>query len=170
MTTLEATVFGKLETIDARGARLEGGMSALAHALRRPAAQPFYFRKAGSGTVNAAGDDLVIDLGGPTQGEAWNVLALTVGGLTWATAAAGTALLVIAGQTPTNAASVGLAAVVDEAASLPLPSGYSRGQVALKYGDRLYVIVVGGTIAQQYVAAIGAEQYEEAIRSQTAAV
>lgn len=135
-------------------------------AIDREMAQPVYSNRAEQG-VAAAGADLVIGIGGPTQGMIWELRTLTVGGLTWATAAAGTSLLVRAASRPNNAAAVGLAAVLDEAASLPLPAGYGTGQIVVRNPEKLYVIIQGGTAGQQYVAGYSIVEFQEGIRQQT---
>jgi len=143
-------------------------VSRFERALTRPAVQPFYFPRVGSVVIPTPTADAVIDLGGPTQGRVWDLRNLIIGGLNWTTTAAGSALVVVAAQQPARASDVGLPAVVDQAATLPLPAGYSRGQIRLYYPDRLYVIVQLGTQAQEYVAGARLEEYEEARRVQVA--
>lgn len=138
-------------------------------ALRRPPAQPFAFPRVGSVVIPTPTADAVIDLGGPTQGRVWDLRVLTVGGLTFATTAAGTALVVVSAQQPAKASDVGLSNIVDQANSLPLPAGYSVGQIRISYPDRFYVLIMAGTAGQEYVAAGRFEEYEEAARIQVAA-
>jgi len=152
------------------GAAIDRNANALTNverAMLRPPAQPFAFRKPTSGVVDAGGDDLVLSLGGPQQGNVWYIRGVTVGGLSYATAASGSALLVITATSPTNAAQVGLTEVYDNASALPLTSTYGRGEIPLQARERAYLIIVGGTAAQMYVAAATIEQYETGERSQT---
>lgn len=166
MTLITIDAHAVFDLFARQGELIERQGTLIRRAMERETAQPVYTNLAQSGTA-AAGADLVIGLGGPTQGQLWELRTLTVGGVTWATAAAGTALLVRAGTRPTSAATVGLAAVLDEAASLPLPSGYASGQMVVRNPEKLYVIVQGGTAGQQYVAGYSIVEFQEAARVQT---
>jgi hypothetical protein len=130
-----------------------------------------HFEKVGN--VDANGDDMVIALRGPEQGFEWYVMQVAVGGLTWATTAAGKALLVVtAMELPSTGASsvAGLASIRDEADSLPLPAFYSRGQIPLKWPEKLSIIITGGTANQQYVASVTVEEFQSGERQQVSAV
>lgn len=100
-------------------------------------------------TADANGDALLVFDPCP-QGEIWELRRLVVGGATWATAAAGTAVIYRTASAPTT--SPPLTWVVDEAASLPRPAFYLDGQVVLVPGEKLVVLVTGGTSDQQYLA------------------
>ena len=99
-------------------------------------------------TADANGNALIVYDPVP-QGETWELRRLVVGGSTWATAAAGTAV-----SYATSGAAVAtpsLLGVFDEAASLPNVAYYLDGQVVLTPGERLVVLVSGATSAQQYL-------------------
>ena len=142
--------------------------TAIERAINAPPAQPVFSQREAADSVNAGGSDLVLALGGPTQGRLWHLRTLVVGGLTYATVAAGTALLVRSAMRPTNAATLGLSAVLDQATSLPLPAGYSRGQMVIRNPEKFYVIIVGGTASQAYVAAGSIEEFQEGVREAVA--
>lgn len=103
------------------------------------------------GTVDANGDPEWIDLGGPAYGRVWEVRRLVTGGLTWATTAAGTALAVVS-STPLRRQVPNIANVRDEATSLPLPAFYGAGQFSVRNPDHVFIVIIGGTAGQQYVA------------------
>jgi hypothetical protein len=132
--------------------------------IQRALMEPVQADRADARLYPASGD-LVLELGGPEQGMRWDVLTMIVGGVTWATAAAGTALLVKSGQRPISAAAVGLSAIRDTANPLPLPAGYGKGQIVLRNPEKLYIIITGGTAAQQYVAACSIEESQEGTRT-----
>ncbi|MDE1881986.1 MAG: hypothetical protein KGI89_15740 [Euryarchaeota archaeon] len=102
-----------------------------------------------SATADAAGDTIVLDLGGPSFERKWQVRRISVGGLQWTTTAAGKALIVV--QSSKNATPA-TADVADYAASLPLPAFYSTGQLIVRNPNRLYVVILGPTANQAYVA------------------
>lgn len=168
MASVDISLAARLDVLDGMTRMLGDRMTALQRAMEAPPMQPFSFSNAQTGVVSGS-NDLVLDMGGPTQGYVQDLRTLTIGGLTYATVAAGTALVVVSAITPLNAAAIGLAAVVDQAASLPLPAGYSRGQIRIKYPERLFVIVVGGTGSQAYVATGRFEEFQEAARAQVSA-
>lgn len=138
-----------------------------ARAALAPPAQPVSTKLIANGVAVTA-TDLVLAFGGPQEGRFWYVRRAVAGGVTWATSAAGTALLVVDAMPPVNAAAVGIGSVYDEAASLPLPAFYGRGEIPLRYPEQVFIIVQGGTNAQLYVGQVGIEEYQEAARVQTA--
>lgn len=168
MVQVDAEVHAQLGRVENNIAALGHRISGVERAMLRPPAQPFFMREMRAGVVNAAGDDLVLGFGGPHSGRTWMVMGVTIGGVTYATAAAGTALVVVSAATPLNAANLGTGFVYDQAPSLPLPATYSRGQIPLKANERLFIIIVGGTIAQSYTAGATIEQYEDGPRTQVA--
>lgn len=85
-----------------------------------------------------------------SQGERWDLYRLVVGGATWGTTAAGTAVVYRTSSAATTTPS--LTAVIDEAASLPNVAFYLDNQVPLQSGEKLVVFVSGGTSGQQYIA------------------
>lgn len=99
-------------------------------------------------TADANGNALIVYDPVP-QGETWELRRLVVGGSTWATAAAGTAVAyrTSGAATPTPS----LLVVLDQAPTLPNVAFYLDGQVVLVPGERLVVLVAGGTVGQQYL-------------------
>jgi hypothetical protein len=104
---------------------------------------------AATGEMPATGS-LFLDLGGPAPFRMWQLRRLVVGGITYALAAAGSAIVHVSPSVPNPSS---LLTVVDQAASLPLPALYSTHQIVLHAGERLYVEIAGGTSGQTYAAA-----------------
>lgn len=102
----------------------------------------------------------VIGLGGPAMGRARLVREIVVGGVTVATAAAGTADVYVMGTSP--GATPPLIRWRDHAATMPLIAFYSDRQIALHYPEKLWVVLTGATNGQQYVAAAWSVDYQEA--------
>lgn len=101
-----------------------------------------------------------ISLGGPEKGFFWELRTLTIGGLTFGTTAAGTAEVYATSQTEQAIAqNRNLSDLVDQATALPIVGGYSSGQIILQESERLRVVIVGGTAAQQYTAVAFWRQY-----------
>ena len=119
------------------------------------------YRMYGSATADTSGNALII-LDACPQGYRWVVRHVVVGGVTWATAAAGNALLLTTSSPPANAdAPVSLQNVVDATnnpgagagTGLPSIAFYDEGDmIVLQAGEWLCVYVYGGTSTQQYVA------------------
>lgn len=101
------------------------------------------------GTANSSGDAL-LTFDAVSQGERWDLYRLVVGGVTWATTAAGSA--VVYRTTSTATTSPSLTAVIDNAATLPNIAFYLDNQAPLQSGEKLVVYVSGGTSGQQYIA------------------
>ena len=100
--------------------------------------------------VADANGNAVLAFDACSQGETWDLRRLVVGGATWGTAAAGTA---VAYKTTGFALSApALTDVVDQAPALPNVAFYLDGQVTLTGGEKLVVAVEGGTPGQQYLA------------------
>lgn len=146
--------------------------------LGRLVQQPSFVQMVKSGVVDSNGDDLVIGIGKPSEGFMWYVLNIVIGGVSWATSAAGKGLVTVSQFSPTAvgtgtagaAAQVGLAAVRDEADSLPLPAFYSRGQLPVQSPEALRIIITGGTANQTYVVQCVVEEIQTGERAQVAAV
>lgn len=106
-----------------------------------------------------------INFGGPDAGFEWVVRRIIVGGLKWATTAAGTAevyVTALGAQWGTTGSGAGTAAglqsladLVDQSASLPNKAFYGREELVVKENESLVVVINGGTAAQQYVATCG---------------
>lgn len=110
------------------------------------------------GATVVAGDSypasgvLVLDLGGPAQGRVWDLRRLVIGGLTVATAAAGSGDVYVSAAGK-SAQPSGLAEWVANAASLPLAGTWGAGEISLRFPERLYVVISSGTSGQEYLAA-----------------
>jgi hypothetical protein len=144
-------------------------LTQIQRAMLRPPAQPFTIPKQGS-TVSGSSGDVVVDLGGPNSGRFWYVMRWTFGGRLWASAVNGVGLLVVSSTPPTNAASLGIGDVcaVSPNASQALPCAitFSRGQIVLRYPERLYAIATAPTATTEYRSSALVEQYEEGVRTQ----
>lgn len=133
---------------------------------RKPPAQPVFGRVRASVTVGSTGVAVMrFDQGGPTQGYFWYVRSITIGGLTPTTTAAGRAdVYVLGGHSADQIATLGglgLSDWRDQAATLPDVSFYGRGELPLRFNERLSIVLSNATNLQQYVAAIQFEQFEE---------
>lgn len=117
----------------------------------------------GSSAV-AATVPFALQLDGPQAGYYWLLRRLVVGGVTWATTAAGTGEVYVTGLT--SAAGNGgngygsissiasLSDLVDQCGTgLPFKSFYSNRQVIVQSGENLTVVIRTGTNSQTYVAA-----------------
>jgi hypothetical protein len=113
---------------------------------------PVFVALQASGVVDASSDPLYLDLGGPTYGRAWEVRQLVIGGITWATAVAGNAVVFAQPVAPSTLTGVGLGNVQDHAASLPSVAFYSGGQFHVRHPNRIYVAILSGTASTQYQA------------------
>lgn len=101
-----------------------------------------------------------IGLGGPQQGRVWSVQSITVGGITPATVAAGTADVIQSPSDPLQTA-VDLTSWRDHADELPLTGFYTTREIELRSPDQLWVVVNGGTDGQQYVAVAWVLDYQD---------
>lgn len=138
----------------------------MAKALRQPPAQPAFIRIAGTKIADAAGLAVIrFDLRGPDQGHFWYVRSLVVGSGSPTTGAAGRAdVYIVAGGTPIGAgglAGLGLGDWRDQSIALPNVSFYGRGEMPLRRGEMLYVVVSAGTSGLQYVAGAQVEDFDE---------
>lgn len=135
---------------------------------------PVFGRGMASGPVPATGP-LVLYLGGPDLGHFWYVRQIAVGGLTPQTVAPGRADVYVSasgysqsGYGQANfATEVGLQDWRDQAVSLPLIGAYSRGELPLRLNEHLFVVISNGTVAQNYVATVQYEDFEESYGKQT---
>jgi hypothetical protein len=148
-----------------------GSTEKLARQLRRrPPAQPVLGRTVATG-IFATAVPLILKfpLPGPDQGHFWFVRSVTIGGLTPTTTAAGRADIFVSAtnlQAQPSLAAMGLGDWRDFAATLPDASFYGRGEMPLRLNEELFVVITGATNAQQYVAAVQFEDYEEAATAQ----
>jgi hypothetical protein len=114
---------------------------------------PVDYGGATSGVFPASGV-LNLILGTPDSGTRWEVMQVFVGGVDEDTTATGTAGLYV-GAPPISAnsrAPGGSTALADRAAQLPNPAFYGTRQLVVNDQEYLFVVVVGGTVGQTYVA------------------
>lgn len=103
----------------------------------------------GQGATAPTSGDLFLDLGGPNYGRVWEVRALVIGGLTFSTAAAGTAEVYQSSGQPTSRT---LALLDDQANALPSVAFYSAGQLRVRHPNHLWVVIHTPTASQAYQA------------------
>lgn len=129
---------------------LRGDMKAYLLALERLYQEegPTFVNLQGSGTTDSGSDPLVIDLGGPSYGQAWEVRQLVVGGLLWSTTVLGAANIVASPSPPIGVPTT--AALQDHAPSLPSVAFYSSGQFRVRHPNRIYVVIVSGSASTPY--------------------
>lgn len=101
----------------------------------------------GSASSDAAGDSVVIDLGGPAYGRLWQLRRLVVGGALWTSTVAGSALVVVSTQ---RSSTPPLPDIADQAPSLPNVATYSTGQVIVRNPNHLYVVFLSPTASTLY--------------------
>lgn len=123
---------------------------------------PIDYRRVNNTIIPASGANSGIGLGGPQQGRVWLVRRIIVSGLTWGTAAAGTAQF-FAAAIPSMliAQSLDASMLVDESTAIPNKAFYSNRQVVIRNPESLHIVIVGGTPNQQYVASSQVEDYAE---------
>jgi hypothetical protein len=129
------------------------------------AMQPTWFRAQGTCVVDSGGFGIIsFSPNGPDQGHVWEILNAVIGGVTFKTTATGTGELYISGMDlrMLGDASPPITDLADQASSLPLPSGYSKGQIVCQGQENPYVRIVGGASAQTYAAVIRGLDYQEA--------
>jgi hypothetical protein len=117
---------------------------------------PIDYQTQASGVAVAA-TPMVLNLGSPDRGTYWELENLIIGGLDVNVAAAGTAGLYVAAQVPTIGGTAlighgGLTNAQDFATALPYKNFYGRRDVIVLDTEWLYVVIFGGTVAQQYAA------------------
>ena len=117
---------------------------------RMQADTPVHYRPVASG-VAESGIVLPLILGKPDAGTLWEVNAVTVGGSTYSTTAAGTAGLYRVSYPISSEPAI--TDLVDWASSLPSVAFYSSRQVIVREGEWLALVVSGGTAGQLYAAA-----------------
>lgn len=135
----------------------------------RLAASPFYVPFAGAAICPNPSIPFVVDMNlrGPVQGHVWHVRKLAVGGVSPTTAAAGRLdVYVTSAGVVTSAltlAQIGMQDWQDQATSLPLIANYGDGELVVKGGERLLLVITNGTAGQQYVVNGKAKDIQEAI-------
>jgi hypothetical protein len=164
-----SSIAGLCAKIDVWIGSAEKHMEALKKASQKnnnPA--PVLVRTVATGIVPAAGPLILgFPLKGPDQGHFWMVRTIAIGGLAVGVVAAGTADVFVSASDirslqTTGLAGLGLGDWRDHEAALPSLSFYGSGELALRFNEEIYVVITGGTVGQQYVAALGAIDYREA--------
>jgi hypothetical protein len=113
---------------------------------------PIFIQMIGAGTVDASGDPLYMDLGGPNQGRAWEVRQIVIGGMTWATVVGGNASILVQPNSPSPLAPAGIGSTQDHATALPSVAFYSAGQFRVKHPSHVFIAVLSGTASTAYQA------------------
>lgn len=136
----------------------------------RLAMSPFYVPFAGQAICPNPSAPFRVEMNmaplGPSQGHIWHVRKLCAGGVTPTTTAAGRLDVYVTAAAPDNTltlAELGLADWKDQAVSLPLVANYRDGELMLRAGERLVLIITNGTADQRYVVNGNAKDVQEAI-------
>lgn len=140
-------------------------LDALVAASKKPARQPYAFRLAATATAPASGF-VVLNLIGPPIGEVWHVRKIVVGGMTRTTVANGSADVIVSAtdiSAATSLAQLGLADEVDFTPTLPNKAFYDPRMVPVRYPERIFVCISGGTNGQVYVANVTVEALEDGV-------
>jgi hypothetical protein len=140
---------------------IDSTLTAIHKWMRDTTAMPRYMPFQATAVCDSSGY-AAIQLGPVAQGRRWVVHQLIVGGVDWATSAAGTALACISSVNPLRPSSaldvsVPLNVVQDQAGfpspSLPNIAFYTRGQFVVPPLSSIWMIISGGTSGQEYTAA-----------------
>ena len=137
------------ESLAHLGQAITGGNAAVVAAVQDLRPRTRSLSLSATAIADATGTALLVFSPVP-QGEQWDLYRLVIGGATWATAAAGSAVAYTTSGVPQGAP--GLTSVIDEAVTLPDVAFYLAGQAPLFAGEALAVSVTGGTVGQQYLA------------------
>jgi hypothetical protein len=105
---------------------------------------------AGSGTVDARGDNLIFGLEGPNQGYKWEVRRIYIAGTDPTASRGGTAFLTVSPLRP-QPNLISALNVIDYVPTIPGPAFYSAGQIVVHAPSRLWVVVVGGDDLYTYI-------------------
>ncbi len=108
---------------------------------------------------DASGDDLFLDLGGPSYGQLWEIRRLVVGGATYDSVVLGSGQVVVSSAIP-NIATVNtwdpaILDIVDQTATLPKVTFYSAAQIVLRHPQHLWIFFDGTLTASVTYAASG---------------
>ena len=113
---------------------------------------PSYVKQVSNAIIPSSGANTGIGLTGPRAGYFMILRRLIVGGLTWETTAAGTSDVYVTALSTGAISALTLSDMVDNSAFLPNKAYYSNQQVVILAGEHLEIVIVGGTVGQQYVA------------------
>lgn len=135
-----------------------GGVTSEVRALRRDQQRiagrmPINNNIYGTATCPTPTANFTVDCRGPNQGRMWHLRRITVGGGAFPFTAAGTAYLFVG----INPIALGQAPIPTELAdftteSFPQRAFYSERQILARAGERLRLVIVGGTAGVQYFA------------------
>lgn len=145
---VDVNLLGK---IDGHLAQVAKSQQAFAEWLSKSTRAARYLSTDGQGTCDTNGY-AVIQLNGPQIGRRWVVRCVLVGGLTWGTTAAGSAVLVVQSQAPSTDMQPPLVNCNDQTGTLPNKAFYGHGEVVVGQMQRLWLVVTGGTSTQVYAA------------------
>lgn len=150
--SLSQKLFSGLEVFADVGIKLGKSIDEHTEQLRKNSEMqrntPVYSQSQVSGVFPSSGN-LILDLGKPDRGTAWEVGQAVIGGTDLNVAAVGTAGLYVTGST---AATGGTTNAADYAASLPNVGFYGMHQLVVNSGEHLLAVIFGGTVGQVYVA------------------
>ena len=127
--------------------RLASSQERLARALQEYT--PVNYATVASG-VYVTGTPLLLNLGSPDHGTYWEVHSVAVGGVDYATTAAGSAGLYVSGYIST--ATLDMTQLADYAPSLPNTGFYGTRQLLVNDQEYLCIIIRSGTAGQTYSA------------------
>jgi len=128
-------------------------VSSLRAATIASSVRPQSVRMPAQAVADASGNALIVFATVP-GGRVHHVRQLVVGGATWGTAAAGTAVVFVGTGAQDPDYPVPLTQVADSAATLPKVGFYLEDQVVVPGGASLQVLITGATSGQTYYAAI----------------
>jgi hypothetical protein len=101
-----------------------------------------------------------IDLGHPMAGKKWNVRGMAIGGSDITQTPAGVAWVLVQAVAPTTNPAITTVADWTKAA-LPQNSFYGKGEITVRQMEHLYVLILGGTNAVEYVASAAVQSFPE---------
>ena len=135
-----ATIGGKVD-------QLAQSQDKLARALQRYT--PVNYATVATGTY-VSGTPLLLNLGTPDHGTYWEVHSVAVGGVDYATTAAGSAGLYVTGYL--NSSTLDMTQLADYASTLPNTGFYGTRQLLVNDQESLCLIIRSGTTGQTYSA------------------
>lgn len=148
--------------------KLADAMERTRRAIERPPAAPATFwlqKRATCGT-----GVLMLPLGhnqGPSQGRTWHVREIMISGNSVGSTPAGTGYVFVRPGLPQSnvdtLASIGSIGWRDSTVNaFPQPAFYGRGEITVRPGEILLVVISGGTQGTDYTAGCQIEEFEDA--------
>lgn len=110
---------------------------------------------AGQTMCQQGGSGAGVLIGGPEIGQQWSIRQIVVMGTTLAATPTGRAFFLVSAAPPNEQSPT---SVVDIASALPSIAFYSPEQFYLAPNENLYMVIVGGTNAAQYVCSVALQQ------------